>query len=71
MCANTHKGLYRYTRLLFGVASSPGIFQKSMEHLLHSIPGVVVYISSPMVEEHLSSLEEVQGANLRAKKANF
>ena len=74
---NTHKGLYRYTRLPFGVASAPGIFQKTMERLLHGIPGVVVYIddilvSNPTKDEHLSSLEEVlkrlQNANLRAKK---
>ena len=54
---NTHKGLYRYTRLPFGVASTPGIFQKTMEKLLHGIPGVVVYIddmliSSPTNDEH-------------------
>ena len=72
---NTHKGLYRYTRLPFGVASAPGIFQKTMEKLLHGIPGVVVYIddiliSSPTTDEHLTSLEEVlkrlHSANLRA-----
>ena len=75
---NTHKGLYRYTRLPFGVASAPGIFQKTMEKLLHGIPGVVVYIddilvSSPTTDEHLTSLEEVlkrlHSANLRAKKS--
>ena len=75
---NTHKGLYRYTRLPFGIASAPGIFQKTMEQRLHGIPGVVVYIddilvSNPTEEEHLSSLEEVlsrlQSANLRAKKS--
>ena len=46
---NTHKGLYRYTRLPFGVASAPGIFQKTMERLLHGIPGVVVYIDDILV----------------------
>ena len=61
---NTHKGLYRYTRLPFGIASAPGIFQKTMERLLHGIAGVVVYIddiliSNPTEEEHLQSVEEV------------
>ena len=75
---NTHKGLYRYTRLPFGVASAAGIFQKAMEKLLHGISGVVVYIDDILVSnsteaDHLRSLEEVlerlQKANLRAKKS--
>ena len=35
---NTHKGLFRYNRLPFGVSSAPGIFQRVMESLLNGIP---------------------------------
>lgn len=31
---NTHKGLFHYNRLPFGVASAPAIFQRTMETLL-------------------------------------
>ena len=57
---NTHKGLYRYNRLPFGVSSAPSIFQKTMENLLQGIKGVSVYIddiliTGPTIEEHLQS----------------
>lgn len=74
---NTHKGLFQYTRLPFGVSSAPGIFQKTMESLLHGIPGVIVYVDDILISrateaEHLESLEEVLKqlavAGLRAKK---
>ena len=42
---NTHKGLYRYTRLPFGVTSAPAIIQQTMERVLQGLPGVVVYIN--------------------------
>ena len=34
---NTHKGLYRYKRLPFGVSSAPAIFQRIMDQLLQGV----------------------------------
>ena len=61
---NTHRGLFRFNRLPFGVASAPGIFQRVMECLLKGIPGVIVYlddilVTGPSSEEHLSNLDKV------------
>ena len=60
---NTPKGLFRYTRLPYGI-SAPGIFQRVMDTILNGIPGVVVYLDDILVtgataQDHLKSLEEV------------
>ena len=77
MVINTHKGLFRYTRLPYGISSAPGIFQRVMENLLQGIPSVVVYIDDILItgateQEHLQALEEVlsrlEKAGLRARK---
>ncbi len=55
---NTHKGLFRYNRLPFGVSSAPAIFQRCMDTLLQGIPGVKCYIvMGRTTEEHLQNLE--------------
>ena len=35
---NTHKGLFQYNRLPYGISSAPGIFQRNMENLLQTFP---------------------------------
>ena len=79
---NTHKGLFQYTCLPYGVSSAPGIFQQVMENLLQDIPGVVIYIddiltTGPDGSSHLSALEEVlhrikqAGLRLNQTKCQF
>ncbi|XP_029162530.1 uncharacterized protein K02A2.6-like [Nylanderia fulva] len=36
---STHKGLYKCNRLMYGVASAPAIWQRTMENILCGIPG--------------------------------
>ncbi|PIK36370.1 hypothetical protein BSL78_26804 [Apostichopus japonicus] len=79
---NTHKGLFQYNRLPFGISSAPGIFQRAIEGILQGIPNVVVYLDDILItgateEEHLMILDEVlsklenAGLRLRKEKCSF
>jgi len=78
----THRGLYQYTRLPFGIASSPAIFQKTMDCILQGLDGVICCLDDLLVmgttaEEHLRNLENVlqrlekHGIRLRKEKCQF
>ena len=61
---NTHKGLFRFNRLPFGVASAPSIFQKIMDQMLSGIDGTVCYLDDIIVTgkntmDHLNNLSRV------------
>lgn len=43
MVINTHRGLYRYTRLAFGIASVPAIFQREIDKILMGWSGASCY----------------------------
>ena len=75
MTINTHKGLYRYNRLLFGIASTPAIWQRTMDQVLNGLGGVQCMLDDMIItgssdEMHLHNLRNVlqrlQNYGLRA-----
>ena len=79
---NTHKGLFQYNRLPFGVSSAPAVFQRCMESLLQGCNGVSIYlddilVTGPTIESHMANLEKVlhimatSGLKLNKAKCKF
>jgi len=72
---NTHRGLFQYTRLPFGITTAPSLWQTAMSQVL---AGVVYHIDDILVtgrtrEEHISNLHavliQIQEYCLRLKKS--
>lgn len=60
----THKGVFRYKRLMFGISCAPEMFQKVLEQILSNCENVVSYIDDVLifgdtVEEHDRALRKV------------
>ena len=79
---NTHRGLYRYKRLPFGIASSPAIFQRTMDIILQGLEHVAsiqddILITGKDEEQHIMNLNLVlkrlddYGLRLQLNKCNF
>ena len=79
---NTHRGLYRYTRLPFGVASAPSVFQKATDQILQGIDDILCYLDDILVsgkteKEHLENLQKVfqrlqeHGLHVKKSKCSF
>ena len=79
---STHRGLFCPTRLMYGVAYAPAMFQRLMEEILHGIPGVTVFIDDirvigPDTKMNLLRLEEVlnrldkYGLRVNREKCDF
>ncbi|KFD63863.1 hypothetical protein M514_12264 [Trichuris suis] len=82
LTVNTHRGLYRYNRLPFGVKSAPGIFQQIMDTMIAGLSGAMAYLDDVLVvgrtvEEHNRNLDAVLnrimdfGFKIRREKCQF
>ncbi|UYV65508.1 K02A2.6-like [Cordylochernes scorpioides] len=61
---NTHKGLFRFKRMPFGLANAPSYFQSVMDRVLSGIGGVICYIDDVLIatasiEEHMAFLKTI------------
>ncbi|CAH8671840.1 unnamed protein product [Schistosoma bovis] len=79
---NTHRGLFQYTRLPFGIKTAPAIFQQIMDTILADVPGVATYLDDVLIvgstvdELHTRThlvLQRLQdnGFRLRPEKCQF
>ena len=77
---NTHKGLFRYNHLPYGVSSAQGIFQRTMDKVLQAIPYAITRVndileSGPNDNVGLDNLEAVlrrlQAEGLRLKEPKY
>ena len=72
---NTHKGLYHFNRLVFGIASAPSLWQHAIDQVLQNIPYTQCILDDIIItgsndEEHLNNLnlvlERLESYGLRA-----
>nr|VZI35628.1 unnamed protein product [Spirometra erinaceieuropaei] len=79
---NTHKGLFRYTRLNYGVKTAPSVFQQIMDTMLTNVPGTIAYLDDILVvgsseEELTQRLDQVvynlidYGLKINMEKSEF
>ena len=78
----THKGLYRYKRLMFGISCAPEMYQKVMSEVLQECEGVNnimddIVVHAKDVKEHDARLDKVlcklreSGLTLNRDKCSF
>ncbi|KAI3364020.1 hypothetical protein L3Q82_010785, partial [Scortum barcoo] len=54
----SHMGVFRYTRMPFGLSSAPSCFQKIMATIFAGIPGVVVYLDDIVVHRGTATIHD-------------
>ena len=64
MVINTHKGLYQYTHMPYGISSAPAVFQRVMDTTLQGLSNVLCCLDDILVtgatdQEHIHNLEAV------------
>nr|XP_050033065.1 uncharacterized protein K02A2.6-like [Dermacentor andersoni] len=68
---NTHRGLYCYNRLAFGIASAPALFQRRMESILQGLLNVQVYLDDIIVAEKENDTSVLRQVFQRLREHNL
>lgn len=75
---NTHKDLFQYNRLQFGLFAGPAISQRTVESILQGLPRICVYLDDMLVigvsKEHLDNLrvfDLLEQADFRLKRQKY
>ena len=73
---NTHKGLFCFNRLPFGIASAPAIWQRAMDQILANIPKTQCILDDMIItgskdEEQLQNLSFVLQSHKQQRRANL
>ena len=60
----THKELYHYNRMVYGILPAPSIWQRLIDTILQGLPGVQCILDDMIVtgrndDEHIYSLDKV------------
>lgn len=64
-------GMYRFTRLMFGVNCAPEIFQREMSRILEGVKNIIVYIDDILIfAENLEELRKTAAEVLRILRVN-
>lgn len=81
LTVNTHMGLFKPKRLMYGVSSAPALWQKFVDSLFAKVPCCVVHddiiVTGATDEEHIDRLEQIfaickqNGLRLNAAKCQF
>lgn len=67
----TEAGMFRFTRLMFGVNCAPEIFQREMSRMLGEVENIIVYIDDIlMFADSLDQLQKTVSHVLRILRAN-
>ena len=73
---NTHRGMFTYTRMPFGISSAPSIWQRAIDNVLSGLDGVICYLDDILIvgnndEQHnqrlFKALERLNQAGIKLK----
>ena len=82
LCINTHRGLYKFERLPFGVKIAPSLFQQVMDAMLGGLDFTIAYLDDILIksrskEEHRLHVNQVfkriqdYGFKIKESKCEF